>query len=98
MTTKRKKYNATEKSKIALEAIKGDQTIAQLTAKYGVHATQINAWKKQLLATLPDAFSDKRGRDSREKQQLIDELYQQIGQLTVEVDWLKKKSDLFTGN
>ena len=76
MATKRKNYNANEKAKIALEAIKGHQTIAQLTAKYSVHATQINSWKKQLLASLPDVFLDKRNKDEREKKQLIDELYQ----------------------
>jgi transposase len=59
MSEQRKKYTPAEKAKIALEAIKGELTLAQISSKYGVHATQINAWKKQLLAQLPEAFSDK---------------------------------------
>ena len=59
MSTKRTKYSPAEKAKIALEAIKGELTLAQISSKYGAHATQINAWKKQALALLPDVFSDK---------------------------------------
>ena len=97
MTTKRKQYNAQEKAKIALEAIKGNLTIAQITSKYGVHSTQIHAWKKKLLSILPEAFSDKRQKENRSQQELVEDLYKQIGQLTVEMDWLKKKTDLFSG-
>jgi transposase-like protein len=59
MRDKRKKYTPSEKAKIALEAIKGEQTLAQMTGKYGVHATQINTWKRQALAYLPDAFGER---------------------------------------
>ncbi len=58
MSDNRKKYSATEKAKIALDAIKGDITLAQIAAKYSVHASQVNAWKKQALSYLPDAFSE----------------------------------------
>ena len=58
MSEKRKKYTPAEKAKIALEAIKSELTLAQITCKYGIHATQVNTWKKQALAYLPDAFSD----------------------------------------
>lgn len=98
MPVKRKNYTAQEKAKIALDAIKGNQTIAQLTSKYSVHASQITTWKKQLLAALPNAFSDKRKRENKDQQQLVEQLYQQIGQLTIEIDWLKKKSELFSDN
>ncbi len=61
MSITRKKYSPSEKAKIALEAIKSEMTLAQITAKYGVHATQVTSWKKQALAYLPDAFIDKIG-------------------------------------
>jgi transposase len=59
MSERRKKYTPAEKAKIALEAIKGELTLAQIASKYGVHTTQIHTWKKQLMAYLPDAFSEK---------------------------------------
>ena len=96
MSIKRRSYSASEKAKIALEAIKGELTVAQITAKYGCHSTQISSWKKQLKEGLPDFFKDKRKQDKRENETLTDELYKQIGQLKVELDWLKKKSELFT--
>lgn len=97
MSEKRKKYTPAEKAKIALEAIKSELTLAQISSKYGAHATQINAWKKQALALLPDLFSDKAKRDSVEHDTQISELYEQIGRLKVENDFLKKKSEVFCG-
>jgi len=91
-----KQYSAEEKAKIALEALKGELTIAQITSKYGVHATQISNWKKQALESMLNGFKDKRkGKEEPGEENLVKELYQQIGQLTVERDWLKKKSELF---
>ncbi len=95
MPEKRKSYTAQEKAKIALEALKGDLTLNEITSKFGVHATQINNWKAKLKESLPDIFSDKRSRQRREQTELIEALYQQIGQLVVERDWLKKKSEQF---
>lgn len=97
MNEKRKKYTPTEKAKIALEAIKGELTLAQIASKYGVHGTQINAWKKQLLAHLPDAFSDKNKQEKIAHHDELAELYEQIGRLKVENDFLKKKSEVFRG-
>lgn len=94
MTVTRKRHNSQTKVKVALEAIKGEKTTAELTAKYGVHASQITTWKKQALEIIPEAFSDKRKRSEADQQALIDELYKQIGQLTVERDWLKKNIEL----
>lgn len=91
----RKKYSPQEKAKIALEALKGDLTISQITSKYGAHSTQINHWKKRALEGLSDIFSDRKQRREQDQGTLIDELYKQIGQLKVELDWLKKKSELF---
>jgi putative transposase len=94
MKNKRRNHNAAFKAKVALAAIKGDKTVAQLASQYEVHPTQIAQWKKQLLESLPQIFSC-RGQNSRQDQeQLTAQLYQQIGQLKVELDWLKKKSGL----
>ena len=95
MSEKRTRYSATEKAKIALEAIKGEMTIAQITSKYKVHATQVAAWKKQALSSLPDAFTDKRRQEQVSHETQLSELYEQIGRLKIENDFLKKKSDLF---
>ncbi len=80
------------KAKVALEAIKGEKTIAQLASEYRVHPNQIGQWKKKLLKELPSLFSDKRERHDKSRDELESELYRQIGQLKVEVEWLKKKS------
>lgn len=97
MSVKRKKYSPAEKAKIALEAIKGESTLAQISTKYGVHATQINAWKKQLMAQLPDAFSDNGKQEKIAHNEEVAQLYEQIGRLKVENDFLKKKSEVFHG-
>ena len=93
MGTVRKRYSAALKAKVALEAVKKQKTIAQLSSEYGVHANQINQWRKQMLEQLPDLFSDKRKKKEKNTEALQDELYKQIGQLKVELDWLKKKSE-----
>ena len=94
MSTKRLKFSAVEKFRVALEAIKAEKTLAEISAHYSVHATQISAWKKQALEYLAASFTDKRKpQENREKE--LAELYQQIGQLKVENDFLKKKCDLF---
>ena len=90
MTISRKKHSTQTKVKVVLDVLKGEKTIAEITAKYGIHATQINTWKKAVLEVLPEAFSNKRKRQENDQQALIDELYKQIGQLKVENDFLKK--------
>jgi putative transposase len=91
MITKRKRYDAAFKAKVALEAIKSDRTIAEIASEYGVHPNQITKWKRQVLEELPKIFSGNREKTDREAQELISQLYQQIGQLKVELEWLKKK-------
>ena len=90
----RKRHDAAFKAKVALEAAKGEKTIAQLSSEFGVHANQIRQWKKQLLDDLPSLFSDRRSKKEKDDEALQEELYRQIGQLKVELDWLKKKSQL----
>lgn len=97
MSVKRKRYSPAEKAKIAVEAIKSELTMAQIITKYSVHATQVNAWKKQALTYLPDAFSDKGKQEVATYEVQLAELYEQIGRLKVENDFLKKKSEVFHG-
>jgi len=89
----RKRFSSQFKAKVALEAIKGDRTVAQLASQYGVHATQINRWKKQAQEHMAEAFEQGGSRSSiRDIEAHEDRLYRQIGKLQVEVDWLRKKS------
>ena len=90
----RKQYDARFKATVALEAVKEQQTIAQIASAYGVHPNQVGQWKKQLLFELPQLFSDGRKKETLHHEQLTAALYQQIGQLKVELDWLKKKAGL----
>lgn len=90
----RRGHDGAFKAKVALEAVKGEKTMAELSSEFGVHANQIRQWRKQLLEELPSLFSDRRKKQDKEHGDLISELYQQIGQLKVEVDWLKKKSQM----
>lgn len=92
----RKKHSAQLKAKVALAAVKGDKTINEIAGEYGVHPTQIQQWKKQLLEELPNIFSKKRANKAKETEELTAQLYQQIGQLKVELDWVKKKSGYFS--
>ena len=92
MAKTRKQYSNDLKAKVALEAIKGYKTANEIAAEYGVHPTQIAQWKKQALDGLPDVFSTRRSEQENTEEALIASLYQQIGQLKVQVDWLGKKS------
>ena len=94
MARKRRKFNAVFKARIALEAIKEESTISELAGRHEVHPNQIRQWKKQALDGLPDSFSERRKRKEKSTQDLTDRLYQQIGQLKVELDWVKKKAGL----
>jgi putative transposase len=92
MKNKRRNHTAQFKAKVAFEAAKGEKTIAELASEYEVHPTQIAQWRKQLLELLPEIFSRRRQSEEHEQEELTAELYQQIGRLKVELDWLKKKS------
>lgn len=97
MGKERRKFSSAEKEKIALEAIKGELSIAQLSSKYAVHSAQINQWKRQLLNALPDAFSVKHKQTIVEHESELSQLYEQIGRLKTENDFLKKKLEVFHG-
>lgn len=91
MPTPRRSYSAEFKAKLALDAIKGRQTINELAAAHGVHPNQISQWRTQLLEAAPGIFSERGTQRQKAAEELQAQLYQQIGQLKVELDWLKKK-------
>ena len=87
----KKMIDAGFKAKVAFEAAKEEKTIAEIASIYGIHPNQVTTWKKELLEKLPDLFKDKRFKENKEQEKKEDDYLKQIGQLTVEVEWLKKK-------
>lgn len=83
------------KTKVAVDALKEQKTIAELASQYAIHSTQITIWKKQAVDILAQGFSGKREQKQKNDTELIQELYRQIGRLKVEVDFLKKKMGIF---
>ena len=90
MSRNRRRFSGAFKAKVALAAVRGDKTTAELAAKFGVHGNQVSAWKKQLLEGAPELFADGRIRDANGAAE--EELYEQIGRLKMVVEWLKKKA------
>ena len=90
MTGKRRRHSASFKAKVALEAATQTRTIAELAKTFQVHPVQISQWKKQLLDGAESLFRDGRRREQEEGQSLQAELYERIGRLNMEVEWLKK--------
>ena len=88
----RRSFSAEMKARIALEAIKEQKTIQEIASHYGVHPSQVTNWKRQAIQGAP--FADRRSQPDTSEEALKAGLYQQIGQLQVELDWLKKKSGL----
>ena len=93
----RRSFTAAFKAKVALEAVKGDKSLAELAAKYEVHPNQISQWKKALLDGMTDLFSDKRRKKEKRAEDETARLYEEIGRLKIERDWLKKKADELDG-
>ena len=91
MPNKRKRYSAEFKAKVALEALKEQKTLAELSSQYQIHAVQISNWKKQLLEGTALIFTNSQNNNHKKQQNLADHLYREIGRLTIELDWLKKK-------
>jgi transposase-like protein len=91
MKSQRRHHSAEFKAKVALEAIKGLRTTNEIAAAYGIHPVLLSQWKKQVLEELPQVFSSQRAKAAADEENFRDRLYQQIGQLQFELDWLKKK-------
>lgn len=93
MSKKRNRYTPEFKAKVALAALRNEETLSELAARFGVHPTMINSWKRTLLDGAAEVFS--KGRNSRKQSETqVDDLYRQIGQLKVENDFLSKKLSL----
>jgi transposase-like protein len=91
MKGQRRNFTSKLKAKIAIEAIKESQTMAELSTKHEIHATMISTWKKTLNDRAEELFNTKRGRPGLDDGELVDRLYREIGQLQTELSWLKKK-------
>ncbi len=95
MKQKRKQHSALFKAKVALEAVKAERTLNELASQFELHPTQVTQWKKRLTEGAHELFNGHVDRDAAQDSALRARLYQQIGQLQVELDWLKKKHELF---
>jgi transposase-like protein len=94
MAIKRQSFTAKFKAQVALAALSQLKTINEIATEYEVSPTQINSWKKQLQEECNNLFTDRRKKKDESQEKLIDELYKQVGQQKVELDWLKKKVGL----
>ena len=87
---KGRSYTSEFKAKVALDTLRGDLTLNEISTKYSVHSTKINRWKQQALLSIKGSFTGKHEKAAQSEQQIIDDLYRQIGQLSCENDFLKK--------
>jgi len=94
MASMRTKHTPEFKAKVALAAFREEKTLPELAANYKVHPNQITTWKHQAQEHLVAGFENKKARHLKTEEKLKEELYRQIGQLKVELDWLKKKSGI----
>jgi transposase-like protein len=91
MTTTRKQHSPQFKARVVIEAIRGQRTLSQLGSQFKVHPIQIAKWRKAALEQMPELFVDGRTRKGRDGEADSNALYEEIGRLKVELDWLKKK-------
>jgi transposase-like protein len=91
---KRLLMTSTQKAQVALAAVKGNKTVNEIAQEHGVHPTQVGLWKKALLENVSQLFEVKRGPKSIDPQSDPERLYAKIGQLNMELEWLKKKSGI----
>jgi len=96
MTKNRRRFSPDYKFRVALEAAKGQQTLSELATKYGLHPNQISQWKRQLLESGADVFNRTGDKEAQTKNAEQSELYEQIGRLKMELEWLKKKAAPFS--
>jgi transposase len=89
---KRKKYSKELKTKVALAAIKGNQTANEIASEFGIHVSLVNRWKKEAIEALPLVFGEAQAKQSKEIEIERERLYQKVGKLQIELDWLKKNT------
>jgi transposase len=89
---KRKKYSKELKTKVALAAIKGNQTANEIASEFGIHVSLVNRWKKEAIDALPLVFGEAQAKQSKEIEIERERLYQKVGKLQIELDWLKKNT------
>ena len=89
MAKKRRTFTREFKAKVALEALKEQLTLSQIAKKYNLHPNQVSAWKSQAKEDLLEIFGT--GNENEDQEELISSLYEKIGRLEIELDWLKKK-------
>ena len=94
MSRRRKLHEASYKARVALEAVKERETVGQISKRFGVHPTQVHQWKRKLLEEAGEIFEREHGSTRQEAFETT-ELYEQIGRLKMELDWLKKKAAQF---
>lgn len=95
MNKRRRKHNAAFKTKVVLETLKGAETVSELASNYEVHPTMLTKWRREFLEKAPEIFSEKSSKREKVHEHETEELYKKIGQLQVELDWLKKKSNIY---
>ncbi len=92
MKAKRKRHSVAFKAKVGLEALSGIKTVAEIAREYQIHPTQVSQWKSQVQERLPEVFEHGPTAQAFEAEKQIERLERKVGQLTMELDWLKKKS------
>lgn len=92
MSKRRRKYSAEFKTKVVLEILKEQETLSEIAGRHGIHPTQIAKWKRTLVDRAPEIFSEAGRDEAKKRENREDDLYKKIGQLQIELDWLKKKS------
>jgi transposase len=92
MKAKRKRHDVAFKAKVGLEALKGIKTLAEIAQEYEVHPTQISQWKTIVLERLPEVFTRGPTAEVKQAEREVARLHEKVGELTMELDWLKKKS------
>ena len=91
MTKKRKRHGAATKAKVAIEALRERRTTSEIASKYSIHPTQVTKWKSEAVKRLPELFSTPSAEGEWVDAGLVPSLYEQVGKLQMELDWLKKK-------
>lgn len=91
MTKRRRSFDGKFKARVALEALRNQRTVGEIASEFGVHPNQVRDWKKQLLAKSAELFADGRRGAGESDEQLAGRLYEEIGRLKVELDWLQRK-------